>query len=261
MRRFTAEYLEQTRRGMWEDSQAALAALRLDEAKTVLDVGAGTGELTRILRENSPGQVLSLDADRSLLSQTETPRLLGDATRLPVADSVVEVVVCQALLVNLPTPAAALDEFVRVAQSRVGAIEPDNSAVTVESTVPAEPALMASARRRYLCGVQTDPTFGDGRELFEHAGLDAITVQRYDHHQSIEPPYSDTAFEAVRRKATGAGLKTRRETMLAGNTTAEQFDQLREAWRAMGRTAVEQMRNQEYCYSETVPFYVTVGHV
>lgn len=245
---------------MWEDSQTALAALRLDEVETVLDVGAGTGELTRILRENSPGEVLGLDADRSLLSQVETPRLLGDATRLPVADGAVELVVCQALLVNLPTPAAALDEFIRVTRSHVSAIEPDNSAVTVNSTVAAEPELMASARRRYLRGLETDPTFGDGRALFADAGLDNITVRRYDHQQSIEPPYSDAALKTVRRKATGAGLDARRETMLAGNTTPEQFDQLREAWRTMGRAAVEQMRDQEYYYSETVPFYVTVGY-
>jgi len=133
--------------------------------------------------------------------------------------------------------------------------------VTVESTVPEEPDLAREARRRYLQGVASDPTLGGGRGLFERAGLRDVTVRRYDHRVTVEPPYSETALESARRKATGSGLDGRRATMLAGDTTPEEFDRLRERWRTMGRAVIEQMRREEYRYRETVPFYVTAGRV
>ena len=261
MRRFSAEYLETTRRGMWTDSRAALTDLEHEGSKSALDVGAGTGELTRVLREESSGTVVAVDADRSLLERVASPRLVGDATRLPFADDAVELAVCQALLVNLPEPVAAVAEFARVASERVGTIEPDNGAVTIESTVPEESELASEARRRYLRGVSSDPTLGGARELFERAGLTGVTVRRYDHRLTVEPPYSETALESARRKATGTGLDGQRATMLAGDTTPEAFGRLRERWRAMGRAVIEQMHDEEYRYSETIPFYVTVGQV
>jgi hypothetical protein len=66
---------------------------------------------------------------------------------------------------------------------------------------------------------------------------------------------------AARRKATGEGLATDRETILDGVTTPEEYDALREAWREMGRDVVDQMQTDDYERRETVPFFVTVGRV
>jgi putative methylase len=85
VRRFSADYLETTRRGMWADSRAALSDLQLDECESILDVGCGTGELTRVLREETDGTVVGLDADTDLLSAAGDPTVCGDATRLPLA--------------------------------------------------------------------------------------------------------------------------------------------------------------------------------
>lgn len=274
MRGFSEEYLTATRAGMWGDRDA-LADLELATAGQVLDVGAGTGELTRVLREevdgsdgesngsgdDSDGRVIAVDADPDLLGGVAPPRLLGDATRLPVRDDAVDLAVCQALLVNLGEPARALEEFVRVSTDRVAAVEPDNSAVTVESTVDGEARLARRARELYIEGTPVDPTLGPSRGLFEQTGLSGVTVRRYDHVRTVEPPYSGQALESARRKASGAGLETDRETLLAGGLTAEAFDRLRGEWRAMGRHAVEQMRAREYRRAETVPFYVTTGRV
>jgi len=269
MRRFSEEYLTATRAGMWTDREA-LADLALSTRERVLDVGAGTGELTRVLREEVGGddrhgdgsrQVVAVDADPALVGAVPPPRLLGDATRLPVGDDTVDLVVCQALLVNLGEPAAALGEFVRVSTDRVAAIEPDNSAVTVESTVDSEVALSRRARRLYLRGSAVDPTLGAQRPLFEAAGLSRVTVRRYDHVRTVEPPYSGQAMESARHKASGAGLASDRETLLAAGLTAEAFDRLRTDWRAMGRQVVEQMQAGEYRRRETVPFFVTVGRL
>jgi len=280
MRRFSEEYLAATRAGMWEDREA-LADLALTTRRRVLDVGAGTGELTRVLREEVGGervvdeavrgkegdgessdrQVIAVDADPDLLGQVGPPRLLGDATQLPVRDGAVDLAVCQALLVNLEEPVRAVSAFARVSTDRVAAIEPDNGAVTVESTVEHEAPLARRARELYLKGTEVDPTLGAVPELFERAGLSAVTVQRYDHIRTVEPPYSEQALESARQKASGAGLETDREVLLAAGLMPERFDQLRSEWRAMGRQVVEQMRAGEYWRRETVPFYVTVGRV
>jgi SAM-dependent methyltransferase len=261
VREFTAEYLEATREGMWDDSRAALDPLDLSARQRVLDVGAGTGELTRVLREECPGTVVALDADGELLSAVDGPRVRGDATRLPFGDDSVDLVVCQALLVNLPDPDAVVREFARVSRRTVAAIEPDNSAVSIDSTVEDEAPLARRARRLYLDGVETDASLGAARALFEDGGLSGVTVGRYNHERAVEPPYTERDVEAARRKASGEGLATDRETILAGETTPEEFEQLRQRWRAMGRTVAEQMQDGTYRQREVVPFYVTVGTV
>ena len=261
MRRFTAEYLETTRAGMWDDSRSALADLALESRERVLDVGAGTGELTRVLRAEIPGEVVAVDADPELLGHVDPPRALGDALRLPFRSGSFDLVVCQALLVNLPDPVAGLEEFTRVSGDRVAVVEPDNSAVTVESTVENEADLAERARTLYFDGVDTDVTMGDASELFAAAGLDVVDISRYDHQRVTEPPYSQQALEAIRRKASGAGIETDRETILAGETTAAEFDDLRAQWRAVGREAIEQLQDEQYRRTETIPFYVTVGTV
>ncbi|WP_276259721.1 class I SAM-dependent methyltransferase [Haloglomus litoreum] len=261
MRRFGADYLTETRRGMWEDSRDALADLRLSDATAVLDVGCGTGELTAVLREESSGRVVGLDRDSELLAHARNggPVVRGDARSLPFPDDAFDVVVCQALLVNLPDPAAVVREFARVARERVAAIEPDNAAVTVDSTVDAEAALARRARERYLRGAETDVALGaNARAAFEDAGLVDVRSRRYDHERVVEPPYADHEVAAATRKASGADLRERRGTM-AGSE--EELDALRESWRDMGREVVRQVRDEAYERREVVPFHVVVGHV
>jgi len=244
VREFSADYLRSTRRGMWED-RTALSDLSLSDRERVLDVGCGTGELSAVLAEEVPGSVVGLDRDRSLLGHLDVPAVLGDALSLPFPDGAFDLVVCQALLINLPEPERAVREFARVSSDRVAAIEPDNAAVTIDSTVDAEPPLARRARELYLAGVDTDVTLGAGAgDVFERVGLADVRTRRYDHERSVEPPYADD-----------------RETLLAGGATPEEVDDLREEWRAMGRATVEQMQAGEYRRREVVPFFVTVGRV
>lgn len=264
MRRFAADYLRETRRGMWDDSRAALAELDLPNRTRVLDVGCGTGELTRVLAAETPGAVVGVDADPDLLAvaREHAPVVAGDALRLPFDDDSFDLVVCQALLINLPDPAAAVREFSRVSSELVAAVEPDNGAVTVTSTVAAEERLAARARGAYLDGVETDVTLGGSgtREAFETAGLADVRTRRYEHTRTVEPPYSESSLAAATRKASGEGLADDRATMLAGDLSPAEYDDLRADWREMGRDAIRQMQAGTYRRTETVPFYVTVGN-
>ncbi|WP_435344718.1 class I SAM-dependent methyltransferase [Haloarchaeobius sp. HRN-SO-5] len=263
MRRFDAEYLETTREGMWADSREALAPLSLADRDSVLDVGCGTGELTGVLAEETDGTVVGVDADRSLLAHARevAPVVAGDATRLPFPDDSFDLVVCQALLINLPDPAAAVREFARVARDAVAAVEPDNAAVTVRSTVDAEARLARRAREAYVDGVGTDVALGaDASEVFASVGLRDVETRRYDHTRVVEPPYEQPELEAATRKASGAGLASDATEIRRSLSTGE-YDELRADWREMGRSVVEQMQAADYRRVETVPFFVTVGSV
>lgn len=267
VRRFSVDYLERTREGMWADSREALADLDLDGRERVFDVGCGTGELTRVLvDETAPATaVIGVDADPSLLrvarEAADHPVLAGDATHLPVRDDAADLVVCQALLVNLPDPAEAVREFARASADLVAAVEPDNADVGVESTVEGEAPLEREVRRAYLDGVETDVALGDRtREMFADAGLRDVRTRRYYHEKGVEPPYDETDLESAARKASGAGLADH-ERELRRTLDGPTYDDLRTRWREMGREVVQAMRDGSYERIELVPFDVTVGRV
>jgi SAM-dependent methyltransferase len=268
VRRFDADYLRRTRAGLWPpDDRGALAALSLADRERVLDVGCGTGELTRVLAEESPpgATVVGVDADPSLLATARAvaPVAAGDATRLPVADGAVDLAVCQALLVNLPDPAAdaAVRELRRVSTDRVGAIEPDNGDVGVESTVADEAAVEARARRAFLAGVATDVAPGERTaERLRAAGLAGVTTRRHHHVRRTEPPYDDAAVADAARTAAGGWLDDHEPTLRRALSDAA-YDALRADWRAVGRAAVDQIRAGEYRKVEVVPYDVTAGRV
>jgi len=265
VRRFSADYLRRTREGLWT-SREALAPLDLSSRDRILDVGCGTGELTRVLAGEAGDdcEVVGVDADPSLLrvarEETGLPVVAGDALRLPVRDDAVDLVTCQALLVNLPDPTAALGEFRRVATDAVAAIEPDNADVAVESTVDREVALEQRVREAYLDGVTTDVAPGERIvEAFEAAGLVDVQTRRHYHRKVIEPPYDEADLRDATRKATGAGLADH-ETELRRAVGAA-YDDLRSSWREMGREVVTAMQEGTYRRAEVVPFDVVVGRV
>jgi len=250
---------------MWEQSRAALEPLSLGDRRRILDAGAGTGELARVLDEESPGRVVCLDADPDLLGvareETGLDAVAGDATRPPFDDGSFDLVVCQALLVNLPDPAAALGAFARLSTDRVAAIEPDNADVGVDSTVAAEVELERRVREAYIAGVATDVALGDRlATLFREAGIGAVETRRYYHRKVIEPPYDEVSLSAAARKASGEALREH-EAELRRSLSDDEYDALRSEWREMGRDVIEAMREGTYRRAEVVPFDVVVGRV
>lgn len=249
---------------MWTDSREALADLALESRTRILDVGCGTGELTRVLDDKSAAEVVGCDVDTRLLevASEHTPVVAGDALRLPVAADSFDLVVCQALLINLPDPAAALQEFARVSSDLVATIEPNNAQVSVESTVDREVGLDARVREAYLRGVETDAALGERVEtLFEEAGIELLSTHRYTHEKRTEPPYSEVDLTSAARKASGAGLADHEAELRRGLEDHEPtYNELRGEWRKMGRSVIDRMQTGDYERVERVPFDVTVGH-
>jgi Methylase involved in ubiquinone/menaquinone biosynthesis len=265
VREFSSEYLTHTRRGLWADSRAALKPLSLEDRTRILDVGAGTGEFAQVLDAESPGDVICLDLDSELLSiahsETGLSTIIGDATQLPIRSDAVDLVTCQALLSNLPNPIDILQTFTHVSCALVAAVEPDNAAVSVSSTVKTEADIERQAREAYIAGVQTDVALGDRlTAAFDEAGLNNILHRRHYHHRTTEPPYDDTALTAAARKAHGTALRNH-YTELRRELSPDAYDTLRRDWRAMGRAVIDQIRNKTYRRTEIIPFDVVVGRV
>lgn len=91
--------------------------LRSDEV--VLDVGCGTGWLAAGLRRSRPElKVIGSDLSAGMLGRAREsgawPLVQADATRLPVGDGTVDLVVVRGVLHHLPDPVAALREWRRV---------------------------------------------------------------------------------------------------------------------------------------------------
>lgn len=98
-----------------------LHALGTDFDGIILDMATGTGRLPLAMAAQPlfRGQVVGADHSRRMLVQArqslpETPLLVADALRLPIASGSVGAVTCLEALEFFPGPAAALREMARV---------------------------------------------------------------------------------------------------------------------------------------------------
>lgn len=109
--------------GLAEDLEAGLAAMGLAADETVLDIGCGTGNLTRaLLRALSPaGRVHAVDiaprmlaVARGKLADHRVSWLQADAARLPLADGRADRVVCFSVWPHFERPDTVARELGRV---------------------------------------------------------------------------------------------------------------------------------------------------
>jgi demethylmenaquinone methyltransferase/2-methoxy-6-polyprenyl-1,4-benzoquinol methylase len=130
--------------------RAAARAAALADGQAAVDVACGTGALTRELAASAPGAVvLGVDFSWEMVRRAAGPasapgsaHLVGDALRLPLRDSSVDVVTIAFGLRNLPEPGRGLLEFRRV-------LRPGGRLVVCEFSQPVVPVLRG-AYRRYL---------------------------------------------------------------------------------------------------------------
>lgn len=195
--KFSAEELEVTRHGMWQDYLPLLYDfLELKDGQKILDVGCGSGAYTRLLAARVKGQIIGADIDDEVL---KAARKLGkaygiqfvkhDVYALGFPDDYFDLVTCQMLLSNLEKPARALREMIRVTKSRglVAAIEPYNSGVISYLGEEPELAELANLLHRAMDGREADIKALGGDlsigpklpTLFYRAGLRDVDVRGY----------------------------------------------------------------------------------
>jgi SAM-dependent methyltransferase len=106
-----------------EMRRAFLDDIQFPENARVLDVGSGTGVLTRILAGwNNVAEVVGVEPGESLVEKArvladDLPNIsfqIGDSRSLPFPDDSFDVIVFDSVLSHMPDPGAGLTEAVRV---------------------------------------------------------------------------------------------------------------------------------------------------
>jgi SAM-dependent methyltransferase len=219
----SAEFFGDARDHWWSRDYLELCARRwrLDEARTILDVGSGVGHWSREIARIAPAARLEgLDREpRWVEEATARAAAAGLASRaryrqgtaesLPFQDGAFDVVTCQTLLIHVADPAAVLAEMVRVARpgGLVVAAEPTNStAPLVDALALGQPAEIAGALTGFFVACQQgkkalglgDDSIGEKLPgLFAGAGLRDVDVRQNDRTAVLVPPYASAAERAT----------------------------------------------------------------
>jgi ubiquinone/menaquinone biosynthesis C-methylase UbiE len=166
-----------------------MAAARLQTGERVLDVGCGTGVVTRLAAEGVgvAGNVAGLDVTPGMLAvaRSQTPPDISvdwyeaTAESIPLPDEAFDVVLCQMALQFIPNKLAALREMWRVLDRGGRAL------VTLPGPKPALFAIMTDALARHLSPEAA--SFGDLvfsmhdvdeiSELMRSTGFQQVDVQ------------------------------------------------------------------------------------
>ena len=173
---------------------------RLAQAKTVLEVGCGTGVIARELARSGPACAIGLDLDPSMLAEARqhaasVTGVQGDAHALPFADGAFDIVVCHYLLLWLADPARGVQEMARVTRpggSILACAEPDYGG---RIDHPADLVPLGQHQAESLRHQGADPKIGRRLgELFATAGLQATVGTIAG--QWTAPTSPDDGFEA-----------------------------------------------------------------
>jgi ubiquinone/menaquinone biosynthesis C-methylase UbiE len=180
------------------------AACVASGAPRVLDLGVGPGASGAGVLDRLPrAQVVGLDFSRAMLARAQRhcaetqrafPLVHGDATRLPFADGVFDVVIGHSFLYLLRKPEAVLAEVARV-------LRPGGAAVFLE---PADTGRFATALRtpgpkRMKLAMVMWRTFSGQAGRFSQARLDALLGQHLE-LKSISPTLGGLGYVGVARK-------------------------------------------------------------
>lgn len=151
----------------------------LSSKERVLDVGCGTGIITRDLAELSAGEVIGIDLDEAKLDVARQSLggveglsfQVADAQSLPFEDGAFDLVVFNIVLVYVPDKQRALNEMARVIGQGghvLATMEPDYASYL---SYPADP--MIPLLRQNLAAMGADLETGRKlKHLFTTAGLD-----------------------------------------------------------------------------------------
>jgi ubiquinone/menaquinone biosynthesis C-methylase UbiE len=166
--------------------EVAFAALHLEPGQRILDAGAGTGEVARLLatRLCGSGSIVALDASAAVLAEarardegTCVQYLQGDVTALDFPDGWFDAARCERVLQHLADPGAAVAELARVTRpgGRVCLVDTDWESVAVDGV----PRRLVAAVRAHLLATVVGRHLDMGRTLrrrLVRAGLRDVTA-------------------------------------------------------------------------------------
>lgn len=256
----SAEYFGETRNFWWNSDFLALMAkrLRLDNAKTVLDVGCGLGHwsqaLASVLSKNAV--VTGVDREEAWVEKAATRAkqinaqqkfeyLKGNATDLPFEDNLFDLVTCQTVLIHLKDPHQGLREMLRVLRpgGTLLIAEPNNLAnraigtsltnlLSIDEIVDRLRFELTVERGKQAMGLGFNSVGDLIPGHLAELGAEEIRVYLSDKATPMVPPYATPEQKANieemtdwdRREFIGWDRNEVRKYFLAGGGHAEEFD-------------------------------------
>lgn len=245
----SAEYFGDARDFWWNEDYLRwlLGRWRIDETRTVLDVGCGVGHWGRLLGRVLPEECSFTGVDREpLWAEKASARAgaaglshrfryqVGRAEELPFEENSFDLVTCQTVLMHLRDPGAALREMFRV--TRPGGVvlvaEPTHlvAPVLLDAIALNEPAESMAALVRFQLHCQHGKAkSGEGNDLigealpalFAAAGLREIEIRLNDRVNPLVPPYESDFAKALVDEAKD--LSNRERWMWDRATTRRYF--------------------------------------
>ena len=207
----------------------AAAAGRYAPGGRVLDLGCGVGHDLVRLRDAGLTPV-GLDPSHLALTRarsTGAPLVRGDGARLPFRDRVFDACRIERVLQHVASPAAVLDEVVRVVRpgGLVAVLEPDHSAMRVESDAfPADLLARCVTVRHPAMGAQV-------ADLLRERGCvidDVVTELSFGYQLDGIPVSAERTTElAVHAGTLEAGL---REAWLTEQRARSEAGTFRASW-------------------------------
>lgn len=151
----------------------------LKDADITLDVGCGTGHVTRDIANLSNGKIISVDGSKDMirvaadiLKNYNVDLLISGADSLPFNDNTFDIVTCNLLLMWASEPQLVVNEMVRVVKSGgkvLASLEPDyGGKLHYPENLKIDPIFAGEAIKKK----GGDPHIGRKlRQLFVRAGL------------------------------------------------------------------------------------------
>jgi SAM-dependent methyltransferase len=147
--------------------QVAYAALRPAPGQSLLDAGAGTGDVARALATTvtDTGLVVALDSSEAILAAARARHdggpvryVTGDVSALDLPDGAMDGVWCERVLQHVPDADRAIAEFARVTRpgGRVCLIDTDWYSLTFDGVSEALAAAVLDQMRLRLAGHHRD---------------------------------------------------------------------------------------------------------
>ena len=87
-----------------------LALKNVQLSGKILDLGAGTGLLSKFLNKN----LISIDIAKKMLLKSDSKNILGDISKLPFKDKSFDIVLSFSVLMNSSNPQKTIDEVYRI---------------------------------------------------------------------------------------------------------------------------------------------------
>jgi ubiquinone/menaquinone biosynthesis C-methylase UbiE len=199
--------------------QEYLEAMAVDSAKTVLDLGCGTGVAARTIahRPGFSGKSVGIDLS-SYLAEAAT-RLAeaaglagqiefrtGDCQKLAVPDEEFDVVVAHTLVSHVADPLAVIKEAARVVKpgGRVGIFDGDYASLTFAQEDPAKGQRDDEAIRNGL--VANPNIMRQMPRLLQQAGLELVSFFPYVLAEAGKANFWASAIEAYSRLVVKSGM-------------------------------------------------------